>query len=732
MIKNLIKFGIFLIILLLTLVFYLSYFGIDTKKFNSHISEKLTKTDPNLRIELKKVKLFLNVKNFSINISTFEPILHIQNNVINLKKISTNLSINSYLNDDFAIENINLSSSKINIRNLIKSLRIYKNNTQLFILEKAIKNGSVEINLEAKFDKNGKLKNDYLLKGKLKNANLKLLSKDKINNINFAFQITKDKYFFENIEFKFKELDLKSQKISITKKKKDFLVDGEFESSKQKVNPEILFLLLKNLSNEKLNIKELTFGSKNLISFKIDKNFNFSNLNINSNVNLEELTFKPDKKYIYKFDQPIKIKNNTLNIKYNKKKWIISGEGKYSIGEKFENIKYFISNENNVFKFKNEIEFNNIPLKVKLLNYEKNNKQEATLNFEGEYKKNKFFKFNNINYIENENFLKATNISLNKKFKLIKLEKVNLNFININNKKNNLFLSKSNNNYKLISDNFDSSVLLDDLLKDNDDFKFSKIFQNLNTNIFINIKKAFIDEDTYINNLVGDIKFKKNKITNLSLNSQFFNDKELNFSFHTNNNGEKITTLYSGNASPLVKKYKFIKGFEGGNLDFYSIKKNNTSTSKLIINDFKLYKLPVLTKILTLASLQGIADLLTGEGIRFTDFEMNFKSKNKLITIDELYAIGPAISILMNGYIQSGKLVSLRGTLVPATTLNKMVGSIPVLGNILVGKKIGEGVFGVSFKIKGPPNNLKTTVNPIKTLTPRFITRTLEKIKKQN
>ena len=51
-------------------------------------------------------------------------------------------------------------------------------------------------------------------------------------------------------------------------------------------------------------------------------------------------------------------------------------------------------------------------------------------------------------------------------------------------------------------------------------------------------------------------------------------------------------------------------------------------------------------------------------------------------------------------------------------------------GDILVGKKTGEGVFGVSFKIKGPPNDLKTTVNPIKTLTPRFITRTLEKIKK--
>ena len=145
-----------------------------------------------------------------------------------------------------------------------------------------------------------------------------------------------------------------------------------------------------------------------------------------------------------------------------------------------------------------------------------------------------------------------------------------------------------------------------------------------------------------------------------------------------------------------------------------------------------MQELPALTKILTLASLQGIADLLTGEGIRFNEFEMNFKNKNTLMTIDEIYAIGPAISVLMSGYVEEKKLISLRGTLVPATTLNKVVGSIPFLGNILVGSKTGEGVFGVSFKIKGPPKNLRTTVTPITTLTTRFITRTLEKIKKES
>ena len=150
------------------------------------------------------------------------------------------------------------------------------------------------------------------------------------------------------------------------------------------------------------------------------------------------------------------------------------------------------------------------------------------------------------------------------------------------------------------------------------------------------------------------------------------------------------------------------------------------------IYDFKVKDVPVLAKLLSLASLQGMADLLTGEGIRFSEFEIEFMSEGKLVTIDELYAIGPAISILMSGYVEKDKLVSLRGTLVPATTLNKVIGSLPLIGKILVGSKTGEGIFGVSFKIKGHPKKLKTTVNPIKTLTPRFITRTLEKIKKSN
>jgi len=297
--------------------------------------------------------------------------------------------------------------------------------------------------------------------------------------------------------------------------------------------------------------------------------------------------------------------------------------------------------------------------------------------------------------------------------------------------KNKFVLKRSkNNNYELKGSTLNADTIITNLLESKDDQQLDMFRESININL--NFSEVYIDNDNIVNNLNGKLRIVDNKLDQANIFAVFDNDNNFKFTINTKN-GEKITTLFSSRAEPLVKRYKFIKGFEDsdeGYLDFYSSKKNNISNSKLVIDNFKVKEIPALAKLLSLASLQGIADLLTGEGIRFTDFEMNFTNKDKLMTIEELYAIGPAISILIEGYIEENNLISLRGTLVPATTINRSIASIPLIGNLLVGKKVGEGVFGVSFKVKGPPKKLETTVNPIKTLTPRFITRTLEKIKK--
>ena len=217
----------------------------------------------------------------------------------------------------------------------------------------------------------------------------------------------------------------------------------------------------------------------------------------------------------------------------------------------------------------------------------------------------------------------------------------------------------------------------------------------------------------------------------LSLKGNFTENEIIEMSIYQIDNNKKTLQVISDRARPFIKNFDFVKGFEDGKLEYESTISKEGSTSNLLISDFKVSKVPALAQLLTLASLQGIADTLSGEGIRFESFEMKSNSKGNFMNIEDALAIGPAVSILLEGYVDKGKTVSLRGTLVPATKLNAIIASIPLVGYILVGKKTGEGVVGVSFKMKGPPKDIKTTVNPIKTLTPRFIVRAVEKMKKK-
>jgi len=392
-----------------------------------------------------------------------------------------------------------------------------------------------------------------------------------------------------------------------------------------------------------------------------------------------------------------------------------------------DKIYYEIYKKNNEVKFKTKFNILRNPFKIDFINFKKDINSDLELNFEGKSIIDENLLFNEISLKEKNKIISIKNLILSKDNKIDDLGNININYIDNNGLKNNLELKKRNNDFLISGNSFNINSIIDKLLDSENDKKL-KLF-NKNFKIIFDVNKIYLNKDDNINNLKGFLSLNNNKISELNLESKFSDNQNIKFTVK-DNGYEKVTTLYSYKAKPFVDRYKFIKGFEEGDLDFYSIKKNDITNSILKIDNFKVQEIPVLAKLLTLASLQGIADLLTGEGVRFTDFEMKFSNKDKLMTIEEIYAIGPAISIMLEGYIQSKNLISLRGTLVPATTVNRTISSIPLIGDILVGKKVGEGVFGVSFKIKGPPGNLETTVNPIKTLTPRFITRTLEKIKK--
>jgi len=805
--KNFLKYIFIIVAVISFIIFYLSIFGLETEKFNSQIKNKINQTDKNFEVELKKIRLTLSPLTFKVNAKTIAPKIFYKKKLIQLEYIETQISIISLIKNQIISSKLKLSTRSILLKDLVTFFRGITNRPELFILERAVKNGQIIVNLDLNFDETGKIKDDYKIKAILKDGKIGLLKKYNFEKINFSLNIHNNIFNFKDLNFTNSKSLFSSKNIKILQNEKDFFIEGQINNKDLILNEELLKLF-------KIDIKDIgflntNFNSNNKFSFSIDKKFKLKNLVLNSDIQVNESEYKTSKSldnYLEIKDNTIKFKNHkiksnfknnkfTINgsgkiklqeifedinysidsddkdfkfnsklllselnfnsqeylknfitnldktttlkdqkieINLDKKKLLINGQGKIKFNNDFEDIKFKVLKIKNKFNFNTELDLDKTPFQINFLNFVKNDKSKTRIRFAGSYEPENSLDFEDISIINENNRLIFKNIFLNKNNLIEKVDEVKLEFLDNQNKKNNILLKKiKQNKYQITGSSFNAEKLIDSLLvgkKDNN----LKLFQN-DIEISLNLKEIYLDNLYLVNDLNGNLDIKNNEIYTANISGDFDNVNNLKFTVNTNDVGEKITTLFSSKAKPLVERYKFIKGFEDneeGYLDFYSSKKNGISNSKLIIDNFKVKEIPVLAKLLALASLQGIADLLTGEGIRFTDFEMNFTNKNKLMKIQELYAIGPAISILIEGYIEEDNLISLRGTLVPATTINRSIASIPLIGDLLIGKKVGDGVFGVSFKVKGPPKNLETTVNPIKTLTPRFITRTLEKIKK--
>ena len=649
---------------------------------------------------------------------------------LSLKDITSNISLKSFISNQFSIDDLKISTKEIKIKDLISLTRAVEGSPQLFVLDNITKEGLISTDINLKFDLDGEIKNNYQITGNVKKAKFNIFNKVEIDDLNLLFNINNNQLTLKKIETNLNSIKLKSPLIKIEKKKDIFFVDGEVANKEQNFDINKLKLIFGDLPNN-LEIEKIDFNSINIFSFNVNKKLKLNNLKLETNLNLENFQIVKNplnlKTFLPNYAEKIKFKDHKIKIKLIKGILDIRGDGDIYIGDETEQLSYSVIKDDRKITFDTNLNIKNNPLTINFLDYKKKKGNSSEILLKGIYKKNKELILKDISITEKNNRILIKDLMFSKNFKVKDLSYIKLNYRNKNDLLNNLELKKNKSNFSINGKSFDATQLISNSMSDDES---TTIFENFNSKFDIKIGTTYLNKNDYTKNLAGYFTFKNNKLDKLNLASTFSNNKKMNLSIETNNQNETITKFFSNYPKPLIKRYDFIKGFEEGYLNFNSIKKDGVSNSVLIIDNFKVKEVPVFAKLLSLASLQGIADLLTGEGIRFTDFEMRYSSQKGLTNIEEMYAIGPAISILMDGYIESKKLVSLRGTLVPATTINRSIASIPLLGKILIGEKTGEGVFGVSFKIKGPPKNLSTTVNPIKTLTPRFITRTLEKIKK--
>ena len=734
MIKWISSILIILLGIVISIILYLSTVGIETKSFNNLIENKVKNYNQNLLLKFDKVKLLLDPKKLDLKIKLIQPKIVSKNNELLFRKVNSNLSLKSYIKGEFALKNIELKLSKVELKKLTKFIRSIDSSVALLILNNSIKKGNVEAETILFFNKDGKLLDNYEIKGKIINVEVNLLDEYQIKNINSNFEIKKDIFKFNIKDAKLFDVDFQSTQIILKKKLNDLYVEADI-NIKGKLDNINDLLINFDLSLEKYNINfsNLDFNLNNKINFKLEKFIKLQDFQIEGEGMINNITFYSDNinefKKVINVNKNIEFKSNKIFYTYKKSSSVVKTSGNIKLNEKFEDysseINYDYKNKSTIFDA--NINLNNSSIYFENINYFKPINKKANLKMNGYLSKNKKV-LQNLEYVESKNHVLIKNLRLDNKIKIYDFDVISVNTLKDNTFRNNFSIHKKKKIINFSGKKYDATYFFKNLNKDS---KKKILSEKFNGKINFEINEIVSTNDPLFDFAgAGQIKF--GKFHKLTAKASYSDNELLDVSINPIDNNKKKLIVNSDRAKPFINDFKFIKGFEDGKLEYISNYDDANSKSNLKIHDFKLQDVPILAKILSLASLQGFADLLTGEGIRFKELEMDLTTKKNLITIDEMYAIGPSISILLSGYVVKGELISLRGTLIPATTLNKVIGSIPILGNILVGKKTGEGIFGVSFKIKGPPKDLKTTVNPIKTLTPRFITRTLEKIKKTN
>lgn len=128
------------------------------------------------------------------------------------------------------------------------------------------------------------------------------------------------------------------------------------------------------------------------------------------------------------------------------------------------------------------------------------------------------------------------------------------------------------------------------------------------------------------------------------------------------------------------------------------------------ITDMRVQSAPELAELLSLVSVVGLLDQLSGPGIAFSDIRSDFTVQPGRITIGTSSAEGPSLGITGEGvYYTDAKKIDLQGVISPIYFLNG-------IGQVLSRK--GEGLFGFNFTLKGAIDNPSVGVNPLSILTP--------------
>lgn len=244
------------------------------------------------------------------------------------------------------------------------------------------------------------------------------------------------------------------------------------------------------------------------------------------------------------------------------------------------------------------------------------------------------------------------------------------------------------------------------------------------------IARSDIGKNSFISQMEGKLLYKNKYLHNLTLKGQMVDPQ----------NGAKgpldITVTEYGQAQSVVGKIENFgalsnafapeSNLAGGSAVLKAARKIDPQDMKwkgeFTVENFVIKKAPLLARLFKLSTPFGISDFFSNnKDLKFSNFNGEIQFNDKFITIVHGHATGPSVGMTVAGtYDLKKEIIDLEGSVIPAYILNSLIGKIPIIGQVLMGGK-DQGLFAITYTMKGSKKDPVISVNPLSALTPGFL-----------
>ncbi len=259
--------------------------------------------------------------------------------------------------------------------------------------------------------------------------------------------------------------------------------------------------------------------------------------------------------------------------------------------------------------------------------------------------------------------------------------------------------------------------------------------------IFIDVENLYTSDERFVDQGKIFASLDRNgRFNQLELDARA-GQGDIYLRYKVDESGKRTFRFEADDAGAALRAFDMYESVQGGQLVIYAEPKTGLRDRNLNgvaqMSNFRVVDAPVLARLIGALSPRGLDDLLGNEGVAFSRLEANidwlYRPEGSLLVIQDGRTSGSELGLTFDGVFDNAQgSINVDGTIIPLSTVNKILGNIPIIGEILGGS---GGVFAATYKIEGKADEPDISVNPLSVLAPGILRRILfennDPVKKQ-